>query len=151
MPVYVFSITIENQFKMKWCCRNWYLLCKCKDLFVSCWHVNSFCLAIGRFYMPIQKWSWCRCPALYCAKPYFGVRKNHISSNIWDTVTKVTPLYWVHQAPLYEPIITLLVPFSMELAYLSMLFIAEMACTVAKPCKQCEIMLINWCLVYWTQ
>ncbi len=39
--------------------------------------------------------------------------------NIWDTVTNVIPLHSVHQAPLYEPIFTLLAWFLRDLAYLS--------------------------------
>ena len=50
------------------------------------------------------------------------------SNNIWDTVTNLVPLHSVHQAPSYEPILTLLAPFLTEFAYLSMLFILEVLC-----------------------
>ena len=50
------------------------------------------------------------------------------SINIWDTVTKVVPS--CYQAPFHEPNLILLAPFPTELAYLSMLIIREMVCTV---------------------
>ncbi len=49
--------------------------------------------------------------------------------NISDTVTNVIPLHSVHQAPSYEPNLTLLAWFLRDLAYLSMLFILEVVCT----------------------
>ncbi len=52
-------------------------------------------------------------------------------NNIWDTVTNVVPLYSVHQAPSYEPNLTLLAGFLRDLAYLSMLFILEVLCTAS--------------------
>ncbi len=45
------------------------------------------------------------------------------SINIWDTVTKVLPLFSVYQAPSYESNLTLLTWFLSDFAYLSMLFI----------------------------
>ncbi len=39
------------------------------------------------------------------------------SINMWDTVTKVLPLYSVYQEPSYEPNVTLLAPFPTEFAY----------------------------------
>ena len=48
--------------------------------------------------------------------------------NISDIVTQVVPLNSVYQAPIYEPNITLLAPFSMTMAHLSMLYILELAC-----------------------
>ena len=46
-------------------------------------------------------------------------------SSLSEIVTNVVPLYSVHQAPSYEPNLTLLAPFTTEFAYLIMLFILE--------------------------
>ncbi len=57
--------------------------------------------------------------------------KNSLHSiNIWDTVTNVVPLHSVDQAPSYEPSFTLLAGFLRNFAFLSMLFILEVLCTV---------------------
>ena len=61
-----------------------------------------------------QMLSWRTKNSLYCI-------------NIWDTVTNVLLLCSVLQAPSYEPSLTLLTPFSIDLAYLSMLFILDSA------------------------
>ncbi len=46
-----------------------------------------------------------------------------------NTVTYGAPLCSVYSAPSYVSNLTLLAPFSTELAYLSMLFILDMVCT----------------------
>ena len=51
------------------------------------------------------------------------------SIDVKDIVTKLVPLYSLYQAPSYEPICMLLAPVSVELSYLVMLFIFELACT----------------------
>ena len=54
--------------------------------------------------------------------------KNWLHSiNSWDTVTKVVPLWSAFQAPSYELNLCLLTWFRPMLAYLSMLFILELA------------------------
>ena len=51
------------------------------------------------------------------------------STNIYDSVAKIVPMCSVYHAPSYEPNLSLLTQFSTELAYLSLLFILELACT----------------------
>ena len=48
------------------------------------------------------------------------------SINIWEIVHKGAQLYSAYPAPSHGPNLTLLVPLSAELVYLSMLFILEM-------------------------
>ncbi len=72
--------------------------------------------------------------------------------NILDTATSVVSLHSVHQAPSYQPILTLLARFLRVLVYLCVLFILNLLCTVGsaehdKNKKTCAIKQILWQMV----
>ena len=64
-----------------------------------------------------------------CQMLSWWTKNSYHSINIRDIVRQVVPRYSVHQAPTYEPNLTLLAPLSAMLAHFSMLFILELACT----------------------
>ena len=80
---------------------------------------------------------------------YHGGQKNHLIMNnsydIWVIATPVVPLCSVYQVPSYEPNFTLLASVSTKLAYFSVSFILELACTVGSAIA-CE-MLGGWNIV----